>query len=105
MDKVIEILERLDIPYAYDHFDEGESPEPPFICYRTPATDNFGADGIVYYGINVINIELYTDYKDPEIEQQLEASLTEAGIFYEKNETFIKSEKLYEVLYEFEEVG
>ena len=32
MDRILDILQALGIPFAYDHFAEGESPEPPFIC-------------------------------------------------------------------------
>ena len=35
MDKIVRILEEIELPFAYDHFAEGESPEPPFICYLT----------------------------------------------------------------------
>lgn len=99
---VTKILEELGLPFAYDHFAEGESPETPFICYLSPGSDNFAADGKVYYKINEFHIELYTDYKDPELEKRLEDILDDASIFYEKSETWIESEKLYEVLYTFE---
>lgn len=99
---VTKILEELGLPFAYDHFAEGESPETPFICYLSPGSDNFAADGKVYYKINEVHIELYTDYKDPELEERLEDILDGASIFYEKSETWIESEKLYEVLYTFE---
>lgn len=102
MDKVISVLEQLGIPYAYHHFAEGEGPDPPFICYLCPSTDNFAADGQVYLDIDVVNIELYTDKKDPELEKKLQGLLTESGFVYEKNEAWIESEKLYEVVYEFE---
>ena len=97
------ILETLGIPYAYDHFAEGEGPDPPFICYRCPNSDNFAADGVVYFLNAKTDIELYTDKKDPETEKKLEDLLTGSGIFFEKTETFIDSEKLYEVLYSFEQ--
>ena len=64
MDKLIAILNEMALPFAYDHFAEGESPEPPFICYMLPQSDNFSADGKVYYKISGVNIELYTDMKD-----------------------------------------
>lgn len=99
---VTKILEELGLPFAYDHFAEGESPETPFICYLSPGSDNFAADGKVYYKINEFHIELYTDYKDPKLEERLEDILDGASIFYEKSETWIESEKLYEVLYTFE---
>ena len=102
MEKIAEILKKIGLPFAYDHFAEGESPDPPFICYLIPNSDNFSADGKVYYTINEIHIELYTDCKDLSAEQQVEAVLDEHGIFYEKNEVWIESENLYEVLYTFE---
>lgn len=102
MEKITAILEQIGLPFAYDHFAEGESPDPPFICYLIPNSDNFSADGRVYYKINEIHIELYTDCKDLSAEQKVEAVLDEHGIFYDKSEVWIESEKLYEVLYTFE---
>lgn len=102
MEKITAILEQVGLPFAYDHFAEGESPDPPFICYLIPNSDNFSADGRVYYKIHEIHIELYTDCKDLSVEQKVEAVLDEHGIFYEKTEVWIESEKLYEVLYTFE---
>lgn len=102
MEELLQILSETQIPFAYHHFAEGESPEPPFICYLFPGSNNFSADGKVYYKINGVHIELYTDLKDLAVEQQLEEVLDEHGIFYNKSETWIESEKLYEVLYTFE---
>ena len=102
MEELLQILNETQIPFAYHHFAEGESPEPPFICYLLPGSNNFSADGKVYYKINEVHIELYTDLKDLAVEQQLEDVLDEHGIFYNKSETWIESEKLYEVLYTFE---
>lgn len=102
MEKIAAVLEKIGLPFAYDHFAEGESPDPPFICYLIPNSDNFSADGRVYYKINEIHIELYTDCKDLSAEQKVEAVLDEHGFFYEKTEVWIESENLYEVLYTFE---
>ena len=44
MDKIINMLEEIGIPFAYSHFAEGESPEPPFLCYLLPRSDNFSAE-------------------------------------------------------------
>ena len=55
------ILEETGIPFAYDHFAEGESPDPPFLCYLLPGSENFAADGGVYFRINEVRVELYTD--------------------------------------------
>ena len=31
--EIIELLEKSGLPFAYDHFVEGESPEPPFLVF------------------------------------------------------------------------
>lgn len=101
MNEVLAILEAFGRPYAYDHFAEGESPDPPFACYLLYGSDNFDADDKVYAKFDVIHIELYTDEKSPDIEKTLEALLDAAEIVWEKSEVWIESEKLYEVMYEF----
>lgn len=102
MEELVKIIEEMGIPFAYDHFAEGESPDPPFICYLLPDSDNFAADGKVYYKISGVRIELYMDYKDPTIEKKVTAVLDEHGIFYTQNEVWIEEEKLYESTFEFE---
>ena len=105
MNKLLEIISEIDIPSAYDHFSENESPSPPFITYLLPGSDNFSADGRVYFRILEVHIELYTDEKNPDTERLVEDVLDEHGIFYNKSEVWIESEKLYEVLYSFEMEG
>ena len=100
--EIVEMLEETNLPIAYDHFAEGESPDPPFICFLFPGSDNFSADGKVYLKIRNVNVELYTDLKDPELEERLETVLDRHGIFYQKSEVWLEEEKLYEVLYQFE---
>lgn len=102
MDKLLEIIKAMGIPFAYDHFAEGEAVDPPFICYLLPESDNFAADGKVYFKANEVHIELYTDTKDLSVEQKVEAVLDEHSIYYDRSEVWIESEKLYEVLYTFE---
>lgn len=102
MDELLKIISEIDIPSAYDHFAEGEAPSPPFICYLIPGSDNFAADGKAYFKAEQVHLELYTDKKDPETERIVEAVLDSHGIFYDRTEVWIESEKLYEVLYYFE---
>ena len=100
--EVLKMMDEMKLPYAYHHFVEGESPNPPFLVFLYPNSDNFAADGMVYFKVNRLNIELYTDLKDVELEETVEAVLDKHGIFYEKSEVWIESENLYEVLYQME---
>lgn len=101
MDELVKIIGEIGIPFAYDHFAEGESPDPPFLCYLLPGSDNFAADGRVYYKMSEVRIELYTDFKDVTLEEKVTAVLDNHGIFYEQSEVWIEEEKLYEVAFEF----
>ena len=102
MDKIVNMLEDVGVPFAYSHFAEGESPDPPFVCYLLPRSDNFSADGRVYHKLSVVHFEVYTDKKDRLLECRVEDVLDKNNIFYNKSEVWIDSEKLYEVIYTFE---
>ncbi len=98
-DEIMGMLAEAPLPVAYDHFAEGESPDPPFLVFLFPSSDNFSADGTVYQKIDELHIELYTDRKQPDVESALEAVLDRHGVFYNKSEVWIETERLYEVLY------
>jgi phi13 family phage major tail protein len=57
------MLEEAGLPLAYDHFAEGESPDPPFLVFLYPGSDNMFADNTVFQRSSQLNIELYTDKK------------------------------------------
>ena len=98
-EEIVKMLEETGLPFAYDHFAEGESPEPPFICFLFPDSDNFSADNTVYAAFENLNVELYTDEKNPELEDRIETIFHDHELFWNKSEVWIESEKMYEVLY------
>jgi hypothetical protein len=65
-EELVAMLKEADLPFAYDHFAEGESPDPPFFVFLIPSEETFGADNIVYASFPEVNVELYTDKKNPE---------------------------------------
>lgn len=98
MQVLMTILQQLNIPVAYDHFNTPTA--PPFIAYRRYSQSNFGADNKVYEKINNYYIELYTEFKDVELEEQLEELLNNNDIFFNvESETYIDGEKMYEIVY------
>ena len=99
---ILDVIRETGLPFAYHHFAEGESPEPPFLLYLYPESSNFGADNIVYSRGTVIYLELYTDRKDPVSEKLIEDALENHGFYWDKSEVWIESESLYEVLYAME---
>lgn len=99
---VLKMVKEMGLPYAYDHFVEGEAVKPPFLVFLYPKAANFAADGVAFFKINQLDIEIYTDLKRPDLEERVEAVLLKHGIFYGKSEVWIETEKLYEVLYEME---
>ena len=101
-EQIKNMLSEVGLPYEYDHFTTHNWTEPPFLVWRIPESDNFAADGITYVKIDVLNIELYSDIKDWDNEKKVEDILEKYGIAYRKTESYLESEKMYEVLYEME---
>ena len=96
--ELLKILNSSGIRFAYHH-----APPLPYGAYLLvdePTT--FYADGEMYYRIARYQVELYAKAKSPKAEKQLESALIAAGISFQKSETYIDSEKLYETLYEIE---
>lgn len=102
IEQIEEMLDEIGIEYRYHHFETEEAVEPPFICWLMPGNNNFAADGKVYFEAKKLHIELYTDNKDMELEEKVENVLNGHEIFWSKEETWIESEAMYEVLYEME---
>lgn len=87
---------------TYRYWEQGKAPTLPFICYYSPGVESFGADDKVYHSITSVTIELYSRRKDPTSEALIEAALDGANLYYDKNETYIESEKAELVTYEIE---
>ena len=101
-EQIATMMEEMGLPFAYHHFAEGVSPAPPFLLFLSPGENTFSADNYMYFSFKQLDIELYTDIKNPEIEENIERVLKRHKIYYTKSEVWIESEKLYEVLYEME---
>lgn len=99
MSELYELLKELKMPVAYHHFIKAKS--PPFIVYYRVNSKNFVADDSVYTKTNIYRIELYTKQKDVNKEIEIENLLDRSGIIYEViSESYIESEKIYQVIYE-----
>lgn len=101
-EEINEMMLEMELPFAYHHFAEGESPKPPFLIFLSPGENTFSADNLMYHSFKKLDIELYTDEKSPETEERVEEVLLRHNIYYTKTEVWIESEGLYEVLYEME---
>lgn len=95
-------LQNIGLPVTYDHWEEGNAPELPYIVYRYPESRNFKAEGKVYFKKNIVEIELYTEEKNICLEESAEDLLDTMEITYDKTEEYIETERMYKILYEME---
>lgn len=96
------IVSGAGMPVTYHAWPPGEAPQLPWVAIVEPGSDNFAADGIVYHAVKNIDIELYTKAKDPAAESAVEAALANAGIFWQKTETYLEGEQCFLQTYEIE---
>jgi len=88
------LLKSTGLPVAYHHFTS--PPSPPYIVYLFSYSSNFGADNKVHGKVNNYQVELYTTIKDPASEKLVEDLFDANDIFWDKTETYIDSEDLYQ---------
>lgn len=96
--EVATMISSIGLPYAYYQFRE-TGVHPPFICFFYGGSNDFIADSTNYQKIEQLYIELYADQKDFDHEAAIEEVLAENGFVWAREEQWIDSEKLYEVIY------
>ena len=100
---LVDVLNDSIFEAAYDHFTS--APALPFVRLSRAASENLFADDKVFERINRWQIFLCTELKSTDTERALEQILTDNGICFEVvDETFVKDENIYQIIYEFEEV-
>ena len=100
--EVADMVAEIGLPYAYYQFPNDTPQSPPFACYFYGPSDDDFADSENYAKIRVLNIELYTNDKDFELEDIIEGILKEHNLTYYKEENYIDSERMYQIAYEME---
>lgn len=91
-------LKSIGLPVRYHHFTD--PPSPPYLVYLYSYSSDLIADNTNYVDIENFQIELYTVKKDLASEKLVQDKLKELEFPYSKIETWIDSEKLYQVIYE-----
>lgn len=97
-EELYELLTTTGMEVAYDHFDEPNT-IPPFILYRSPDAETFKADDKTYYKQNNYIVDLITELKEPAKEETLENIFNENNLPFDKEETYISEERIYQIRY------
>lgn len=102
-DEIYSILSETGLPAVYDHWEEGDVPDLPYLVFRfLPSEESITADDCEWVIVADLDIELYCDNKDFKTEKTVETVLKNAGFIFDKSGRYIASERLYETIYETE---
>ena len=96
------IVESIGLPCAYYQFQDNTPQAPPFICWFFSEPNDLLADDQNYVDIEMLNVELYTKYRDFDQEKAVEAVLTANGLAFNQEINFVESEKIWQIAYESE---
>ncbi len=101
LEQIKGMLDSIDLPFAYDHFEKAEAPNgPPFICFIYTDRDDFNADNTNYQRVTRMVIELYTDAPDFTLEESVETAMMVAGLVFAKSGPgYIEGERMYITTY------
>ena len=98
---LVEKLKSTGIPVTYYQWAEdetGDGPALPYLVYYYPSVEAETADDRMWCKMTRLNVELYTEVKDFDMEQRVDEALGSFCIF-EKEESYLSEEHMYEVLY------
>lgn len=98
------MVESIGLPNAYYQFPEGTEQATPFVCFFYSYSSDVLADDCNYQKVERLIIELYTDTKDLDLEQTVEEVLASHGLVWSRDEEWIESERMLEVVYEMDVV-
>jgi hypothetical protein len=99
VNQIADMLAATGYDTTYLQWPEKQVPALPYICYYLPNMEPETADDTHWADINTLNVELYTKNKQFDVEAKVEQALLDAGLVFTKEETFLKDENMYEVLY------
>lgn len=100
--QIVEMLESINIPVAYRAFEvdkHNPPPAPPFICYFFPNSDPEFADNANAAKVEELDIELYTDRKNFELENSIEEALKSNELPFSREEDRIDSEQMLQTTF------
>lgn len=98
-EEVKTIINSIGLPAAYFSFPEKEAPALPYLIYFYPEMRPETADNTHHAQICSLNLELYAETKDFDVESSVDTALLNAGLVFEKEETYLNDEHMYEVIY------
>ena len=81
-------------PVQYMRWKRGQAPELPYWLFRIPSRRDKKADNRNFQKVLKWQIDLYSDGKEEELEEKLEAALDAKRIPYTKHEDYIESEDM-----------
>lgn len=94
------LVEGFGAPCAYYQFEGNTALAPPFNCWYFTGSDDFFAENQNYQAVRTLVIEHYSDQKDFDGEDLIEARLQALELPYYKECAYIKDQRLYMAAYE-----
>lgn len=98
------IADAVKIPLFYGEYKtkSNEKPKQKYLIWFFNQSDDFFADGINFQKIRNFTLQLYSNKKEFETEDNIEAALTEGGFGYNRIDSFISEEQTHITTYEME---
>lgn len=102
------VLKETGLPVAYRAFTAYQNrplPSPPYLVYLRAYARHRAADDRATVRTSSYQIELYTRKKDEKSEKLVEDVLNRHGFYYDMDEIYLESERVYQVVYNIKIIG
>ena len=83
-------------------YQTGQPVSPPYVVYLRDGTSSWGSDSKNFIRKDSYIVEFYSEEQDAENQGKIETVLDNAGINYTTSESYLESESMYMVAFNFE---
>jgi len=100
LESIYDAFEEEEIPYAYNVFPtDATAPALPYVTAYVEGGEGFMADDLNFYDTMNIKLLLFTQTKDPSMEDTVRGILKDLGCPYSWTENYSTDEKMYVITY------
>lgn len=104
LNEFVAVLQESGLPVTHYQWPVGKVPDLPYLVYTIPATDGEYADNHTWAEISEIDVELYTNQRNFQLEDTIKDIFNAHELPYTTEFNYIESEQMFQTTFHLEEV-
>lgn len=99
IEEFVKVLQESDLPVTHYQWPVGNVPDLPYLVYTIPQSDGEYADNRTWAEICEIDVELYSEQRNFQLEDRLKEIFNAHELPYTTEFNYIESEQMYQTIF------